>query len=331
MAIVVDDGVATGATARAACRAARGRGAAVVVLAAPVIAAATAEELAREFDAIVALEQPEAFFAVSQRYEHFEQLSDEDVVAYLERAAAPKHVGSIEQLGAWPSDPKEETITVPIDDEEGPGELEADLVVPDGAKGLVVLVQGSGSTRQSPRNRFVAAVLQNAGLATVVLDLLTSDEVAEDAVSARLRFHLRLLTGPVLAVTRSILALPRTRGLRICYLGADTGAAAALAAAAAMPEAIAAVVARGGRIDLVEPQTLRRVRAPVLLIVGGKDERALQINRGVFTYLAAAELNVIPGAAHPFEEPGALGAVAQLAARWFERHLDGVAVAPPAA
>ncbi len=330
--IVVDDGVATGATARAAGRAARQRGAARVVLAAPVIAAASEPELRSEFDAIVAVELPEVFFAVGQWYERFEQLTDEDVVAYLHRASAPNGARDLERIGALPPDPEEETLTIPFDDARlGPGDLDADLVFPESAKGLVMFVHGSGSTRRSPRNRFVARAMQDAGLATLLFDLLTPDEAAEDAITAQLRFDIRLLTGRVLAASRWISELPRTRALRLCYFGASTGAAAALAAAAVMPERVAAVVSRGGRPDLVEVDTLRKVRAPVLLVVGGRDETVLRLNRAVLPQLPAAELAVVPGATHLFEEPGALGTVAGLAARWFERHLldRGAVGAPP--
>ena len=332
--IVVDDGVATGATARAAGRAARERGAARVVLAAPVIAAASEPELRSEFDAIVAVELPEVFFAVGQWYERFEQISDEDVVACLHRASAPDGARELERIGAWPSDPEEETLAIPFDDARlGPGELDADLVLPESARGLVMFVHGSGSTRRSPRNRFVARAMQDAGLATLLFDLLTPDEAAEDAVTAQLRFDIRLLTGRVLAASRWISELPRTRALRLCYFGASTGAAAALAAAAVMPEQIAAVVSRGGRPDLVDLETLRKVRAPVLLVVGGRDETVLRLSRAVLQRLPAAELAIVPGASHLFEEPGALGTVAGLAARWFERHLPeraAVGAPPPA-
>jgi putative phosphoribosyl transferase len=195
-----------------------------------------------------------------------------------------------------------------------------------------MFVHGSGSTRRSPRNRFVARAMQEAGFATLLFDLLTLEEAEEDEVTTRLRFDIRLLTGRVMAVTRRVSELPRTRGLRIGYFGASTGAAAALAAAAELPQRIAAVVSRGGRPDLVPPATLEKVRAPVLLVVGGKDDTVLRLNRAVLPHLAAAELAIVPGATHLFEEPGALGAVARRAAEWFECHLAVSAGAgPPAA
>jgi putative phosphoribosyl transferase len=332
--IIVDDGVATGATARAAGRAARQRGAARVVLATPVIAAASEAELRSEFDAIVAVELPEVFFAVGQWYERFEQLSDEDVVAHLHRATAPDGARDLEQIGAPPPDPEEQTLVIPFhDSRRGPRELHADLVLPESTKGLVMFVHGSGSTRRSTRNRFVARAMQDAGLATLLFDLLTPEEAAEDAVTSHLRFDIPLLTRRVLAASRWISELPLTRALRLCYFGASTGAAAALAAAAEIPEQIAAVVSRGGRPDLVEAGTLRKVRAPVLLVVGSRDETVLHLNRSVLPQLPAAELAVVPGATHLFEEPGTLGAVAGLAARWFERHLSerpAIGVHPPA-
>jgi putative phosphoribosyl transferase len=325
--IVVDDGVATGATARAAARCARERGAARVVLAAPVIAAASEPELRSVFEAVVAVERPEVFFAVGQWYERFEQLSDEDVIAHLHRATGPDGARELERIGAWPYDPDDRTVVIPFDDVLGPGELEADLSLPEHAKGLVMFVHGSGSTRRSPRNRFVARALQDAGLATLLFDLLTPDEAAEDAVTAQLRFDVRLLVGRLLAASRWVSGLPLARQLRLGYFGAGTGAAATLAAAAAMPDEVAAVVCRGGHVDLVDRETLRKVRAPVLLVVGGEDEEVLRMNRAVLPRLPSVELAVLPGAGHLFEEPGALGAVAGLAARWFEHHLPSARVA----
>jgi pimeloyl-ACP methyl ester carboxylesterase len=174
--------------------------------------------------------------------------------------------------------------------------------------------------------------MQEAGFATLLFDLLTLEEAEEDEVTTRLRFDIELLTGRVIAVTRRVSELPCTRGLRIGYFGASTGAAAALAAAAELPQHIAAVVSRGGRPDLVPPATLEKVHAPVLLVVGGKDNTVLRLNRAVLPHLVAAELAIVPGATHLFEESGALGAVARRAAEWFERHLpESAGVGPPAA
>lgn len=324
--IVVDDGVATGATARAAGRAARERGAARVVLAAPVIAAASEPGLMSDFDDVVAVHLPKPFMAVGLWYQRFEQISDEEVLECLRRSRErPKSEGDEGEAesGDPPSDPERETLAIPFDGSpSGPGVLGAELFLPEGARGVVMFVHGSGSTRRSPRNRFVAHAMQHAGYATLLFDLLTPAEAAKDEVTGRLRFDVDLLTARVLAATQWVTTLPRTRGLRLGYFGANTGAAAALAAAAESPELVAAVVARGGRPDLVPARTLEKVRAPVLLIVGSKDEDVLGLNRSVLPHLAAAELAVVPGATHLFEEPGALEAVARLAAAWFAPLLE---------
>ncbi len=332
-AIVVDDGVATGATARAAARAARRRGAARVVLAAPVVAAASVAELRADFDEVIAVELPDPFYAVGAWYERFEQVSDEQVLKSLRRARGEPAEGEVGELwnGEWtaapgvadPPGPDAEILAIPFDGPPpGPGVLEGELVVPDRARGLVLFIHGSGSTRRSPRNQLVARALRRAGLATLLFDLLTPAEAAEDEVTTELRFDVELLTGRVVAATRFISALPRVRGLRIGYFGASTGAAAALAAAAALPELVAAVVSRGGRPDLAPVPVLEQVRAPVLLVVGSRDPTVLRLNRSVLPHLPTAELTVVPGASHLFEEPGALETVARLAARWFDRRFS---------
>jgi putative phosphoribosyl transferase len=319
--IVIDDGVATGATARAAARAARARGAARVVLAAPVIAAVSVHELRSDFDDVVAVEAPDPFLAVGLWYERFGQVSDEEVLACLAREGGREERWDGEWIGPDPAGAQpaveEETLAIPFNGSaQGPGVLDADLVRPADSKGLVMFAHGSGSTRRSPRNRFVAGALQRAGLATLLLDLLTPAEAAEDAVTGHLRFDIALLTGRVVAATRWVSALPALRRLPLAYFGASTGAAAALAAAAALPELVAAVVSRGGRPDLVSTTTLGKVRAPVLLLVGSEDEVVLSLHHDVLPHLAVAELTIVPGATHLFEEPGALESVARLAAVW---------------
>jgi putative phosphoribosyl transferase len=329
--ILVDDGVATGATAHAAARAVRGRGAARVILAAPAVAAESVADLRLDFDDVVAVTFPDPFVAVGLWYERFGQVSDEEVLACLRRGgeraqAAGEELWNGEWLGPErgdpPAGPEEEALAIPLGSSaDGPGVLDADLFLPVRAAGLVMFVHGSGSTRRSPRNRFVAGVLQRAGLATLLFDLLTPDEAAEDEVTAQLRFDVPLLTSRVLAATQWLAALPRTRGLRLGYFGASTGAAAALAAAADAPELVAAVVSRGGRPDLVPAAALERVRAPVLLLVGSRDDEVLRLNRTVLRHLASAELSIVPGATHLFEEPGTLEAVARRAAEFFARRL----------
>jgi putative phosphoribosyl transferase len=330
--ILVDDGVATGATARAAARAVRQAGAARVVLAAPVIAAESEQELERELDDVVAVDLPAAFIAVGFWYERFSQVSDEEVLAHLHRAREAREEESGEMWnGEWigpdpvdepAAEAEEQLLAIPFDGSGlGPGTLEATLAIPETPRGLVMFVHGSGSSRKSPRNRFVASRLQHAGFATLLLDLLTPEEAAEDEVTSRLRFDIDLLAGRVVAATRWTAVVPQTSGLALGYFGASTGAAAALAAAAAQPDRVAAVVSRGGRPDLVDEATLELVRAPVLLIVGRRDEDVLELNRATLAHLRGSRLEVVRGATHLFEEPGALDVVVRLATAWFERHL----------
>jgi putative phosphoribosyl transferase len=330
--ILVDDGVATGATARAAARAARKRGAARVVLAAPVIAAASAPELAQDFDDIVAVEFPPAFLAVGYWYERFGQVSDEEVLECLRRASRALERGpggprEEEPPGSASADSpalEEEHLLIPFSG----GDLAATLALPDSPRGLVLFIHGTGSSRNSPRNRFVAGTLQRAGFATLLFDLLTPEEAAAEEEQANaLRFDVALLAERVRAATRWAGAWPSTRGLPLAYLGSSTGAAAALEAAAELPREVAAVVSRGGRPDLVPAALLERVRAPVLLIVGRRDAEVLEANRAAAEHLARAQLAVVPNARHLFEEPGALDAVARLAAEWLTKHL---APEPPA-
>lgn len=208
----------------------------------------------------------------------------------------------------------------------GRNALAADLVLPAAPRGVVLFAHGSGSSRHSPRNRFVAEVLQSQRLATVLLDLLTEDE-ADDR---RRVFDIPLLAERLVEAIGWCRAEPRLATLPLGLFGASTGAAAALVAAAARPEAIAAVVSRGGRPDLAGG-ALPQVRAPTLLIVGGDDDVVLQLNRAALAQLACeAQLQVVPGATHLFEEPGTLEAVASLAADWFVLHLGARAGATDA-
>ncbi len=197
----------------------------------------------------------------------------------------------------------------------------ASLGMPERPIGLVVFAHGSGSSRWSPRNRRVAATLRAGGLATLLVDLLTSEEEALDAATGALRFDIGLLADRIRAVTEWLIVQPATRSLHLGYFGSSTGAAAALVAAAEMPEIVSAVVSRGGRPDLAGP-VLAEVRAPTLLVVGGADEVVLELNREALARLRCPkQLVVIPGATHLFEEPGALERVAELARDWFTAHL----------
>jgi putative phosphoribosyl transferase len=211
------------------------------------------------------------------------------------------------------SNPPLTAVTVEV----GGRRLEGDLSVPAEASGLVVFAHGSGSSRLSPRNRQVAAFLGDHRLATLLFDLLTEDEAAD----RRKVFDVELLAGRLLEVTRWARQEPGLEDLGIGYFGASTGAAAALIAAADEPGYVDAIVSRGGRPDLAADR-LPAVRAPTLLIVGGADPEVLRLNRWALTMLQApAALEVIPGATHLFEEPGALERVAELSARWFTQHL----------
>jgi dienelactone hydrolase len=203
--------------------------------------------------------------------------------------------------------------------------VEGNLTVPDGAAGLVLFAHGSGSSRHSPRNRYVARLLNEAKLATLLVDLLTPDEEAIDDQTGHLRFDIHLLAGRLVDTTDWLTQYEETRHLRVGYFGASTGAAAALVAAAERPSAVHAIVSRGGRPDLAWG-SLPYVRAPTLLIVGGNDLQVIRMNQAAFEQLRCEKrLAIIPGATHLFEESGALDDVARLAREWFERHLAAAA------
>lgn len=192
--------------------------------------------------------------------------------------------------------------------------------IPDGARGMVLFAHGSGSSRLSPRNSYVAQALRDAHVGTLLFDLLTAEEERIDEETRGLRFDIPLLTRRLLAATHWAQARPELSHLAVGYFGASTGAAAALCAAACTP-AVRAVVSRGGRPDLAGP-ALAEVRAPTLLIVGGDDQQVLALNRRALAQLSCeGRLEIVPGATHLFEEPGALEKVASLAAQWFVRHL----------
>jgi putative phosphoribosyl transferase len=300
--ILVDDGLATGVTARAAVEALRRLEPRRLVLAAPVCAAQTAERLGPEVDELVCLTEPPDLGAIGFWYRNFEQTSDEEVIGLLERA---RREGG------------ERAVEVPA----GPVELAGNLCVPEEAGGVVLFAHGSGSGRHSPRNRHVARVLGEAGLATLLIDLLTPDEEEADRESGHLRFDVGLLARRLAGATHWLRQNPDTRDLPVGYFGASTGAGAALVAAAERPREVGAVVSRGGRPDLAG-DTLPLVEAPTLLIVGSDDEPVIRMNEEALGRLRAEKrLEIVPGAGHLFEEPGTLEEVARLAAGWFTRHL----------
>jgi dienelactone hydrolase len=216
----------------------------------------------------------------------------------------------------------EQTIRISLSD----GALEGNLTLPESAQAVVLFAHGSGSSRFSPRNRFVAEVLHDAGLATLLVDLLTHKEERVDVNTAHFRFDIPLLAGRLVKATDWLSENPATRDLPIGYFGASTGAAAALVAAAGRP-AIPAVVSRGGRPDLAG-RALEDVRSAVLLIVGGHDLPVLDLNEEAYQRLIKARekrVEIVPRATHLFEEPGALDAVAHLAADWFTQHINRAA------
>jgi putative phosphoribosyl transferase len=319
--VVVDDGIATGSTARAACQVARARGAARVVLAVPVAPPESVATLSRDANEVVCIEMPARFLSVGEFYEDFSQTSDGEVVALLERAALQPAAATVDPQGNGDCDPpaqKEplvwsEDVEVPA----GPGRLCGHLTVPRAATGIVVFAHGSGSSRHSPRNRFVASVLNGEGLGTMLFDLLTPEEELDRANV----FDIALLGHRLVEVTYWLQSDPVAARLPIGYFGASTGAAAALWAAGELGADISAVVSRGGRPDLAA-ERLAFVVAPTLLIVGGLDDVVLELNRRAQAQLRCQHrLEVVRGATHLFEEPGTLEVAATLASGWFTDHM----------
>jgi putative phosphoribosyl transferase len=311
--VVVDDGIATGGTARAALEVARAHGARRVVLAVPVAARESVQELAGVADEVVVLATPFPFYAVGEWYTQFSPTPDDDVVRLLE---ANNH-GVVR---AYEHRPGDDPIPTRRDDEiaidTGGVRLAGHLTVPGAATGVVVFAHGSGSSRHSPRNRLVAHELNASGLATLLFDLLTPAEAVDRACT----FDIELLARRLRTVTHWVHRQPDVAGLGVGYFGASTGAAAALCAAADEPS-VRAVVSRGGRPDLAAPR-LAEVHAPTLLIVGSRDAQVLDLNRRAADALSCPHtIEIVPGATHLFEEPGTLEAAARLACDWFVYHL----------
>jgi putative phosphoribosyl transferase len=305
-AVVVDDGIATGGTSRAALQVARAHGAARVVLAVPVAPPDTIAALADAADDMVCLQQPADLYAVGAWYRDFTPVGDGEVIRLLADAAS------------WSA--TADTADSPAVDEEielvdDAVRLGGHLTVPAASIGIVAFAHGSGSGRLSPRNQAVAAVLNEARLGTLLFDLLTPAEAGDRANV----FDVPLLARRLQVATTGVQV--HNHDLPIGYFGASTGAAAALWAAADPESPVQAVVSRGGRPDLAAPR-LGAVRAPTLLIVGGADDVVIDLNREAERLLQCEHrLEIVPGATHLFEEPGALEAVARLAADWFVEHL----------
>ena len=310
-AVIVDDGIATGSTARAACQVARAHGAARIVLAVPVAAPESVTALLDAADEIVCVEQPAWLQAVGQWYHDFTQVDDDTVVDLLDRARR-RESQSTDRQPPGLRDPIDAEVHVDVGGMALPGHLS----VPADACGVVIFAHGSGSSRHSPRNQYVADRLNAAGLGTLTFDLLTDHEAAD----RRNVFDIDLLANRLARTASWVHGHEPLGKLSIALFGASTGAAAALVAADDPPVPISAVVSRGGRPDLAGTH-LSRVTAPTLLIVGGDDTVVLELNRDAQRQLVCENrLSVVPGATHLFEEPGTLDAAASLAADWFVEH-----------
>jgi putative phosphoribosyl transferase len=299
--ILVDDGLATGATMRAALLAVRAQRPARLVCAVPVASPHSLPEIADLADDLVYLSAPEDFRAVGQFYLEFPDVEDAQVIRLLQRQPKPAAVGT-------------EAVRIDVDGVV----LDGDLEMPEQAAGLVVFAHGSGSSRMSARNRRVARALHARGLATLLFDLLSEDEASDVAA----RFDIPRLATRLDGALQWAAGHAGTASLPVGLFGASTGAAAALAVAARRPEMVKAVVSRGGRPDLAGDGVLARVQAPTQLIVGGADTEVIALNRVALAALTCpAKMVLVPHATHLFEEPGALETVAELAGDWFARWL----------
>jgi len=306
--VIVDDGLATGGTAAAAVEAARRLGATRVVVAVPVGAREVCERLRSLADEVICLIVPEPLHAVGHWYDDFTQVADAEVQELLAAPVAEGPQGSV---------PLPEAVRVRVGERI---ELNGDLTVPTDAIGLVLFAHGSGSSRHSPRNRFVADVMREAGLGTLLFDLLTADEERQRANVFDIDLLQRRLVDVITWLRHELHRLRGSEPVSLGLFGASTGAAAALAVAARPGTDISAVVSRGGRPDLAE-DALAQVRVPTLLIVGGHDQAVLELNRSAQTRLrGVSELAVVPGASHLFSEPGTLSRAAELARDWFLDH-----------
>ncbi len=305
--IVVDDGVATGATATAAVKVLRARGAARVVVASPVASVDGAADLASVADAAVFVSTPPHLSSIGEWYRDFRQVEDHEVVRLLAEARPQR---------------RRLTLLIPVAE----GMLPATVTYVRPTAGLVLFAHGSGSSRLSPRNVHVAERLHRSGFGTVLFDLLTEGE----ATDPRLVFDVPLLGERLLAASRWVRREYDADEAPLAYFGASTGTAAALYAAAKAPDDVAAVVSRGGRPDLATPY-LRSVQAPTLLIVGGADTAVLAANRRAAAQMRCpVEVRTVPGATHLFQEPGTLTRAADLAAEWLEERLVPHGYASPA-
>lgn len=299
--IVVDDGLATGSTAQAAVAVLRSLDAGRIVLAVPVGARDTVERLQGLADEVVCLEQPEWFGAVGAHYEDFDQVSDDRVIDILTTYRARRSA-------------RDDEVRIPITAHLA---LPGHCTVPRDAIGIACFAHGSGSSRHSPRNQFVARTLNERGIGTLLFDLLTDDE----SLDRHNVFDIELLAERLEAAIDWVRAEPSLNGLPVALFGASTGAAAALVAAARRPEDVRAVVSRGGRPDLAG-HWLSQVQAPTLLVVGGHDWQVLELNRDAAAHMRCeVSIEIVPGATHLFEDPGTLQQAANLAGDFLVSHL----------
>jgi putative phosphoribosyl transferase len=305
--ILVDDGMATGATMLATIQSMRQAQARYIVVATPAASSQALSLVEEKADEVVCLLSRVDFGGVALYYQDFSQTSDQEVIHLLQTA-------QINYKLNFPHN--ESSVSIPI----GESQIEGDLIIPQHAKTVVLFAHGSGSSRFSPRNRFVAEFLRKNGLATLLMDLLTLQEEEIDRETRELRFDIDLLAQRLMETTNWLAAHNQTKHLKIGYFGSSTGAAAALIAAAQKGSLITSVVSRGGRPDLAE-QYLSRVQSPTLLIVGGDDTEVIKLNHQAYDLLnCEKKLEIIPQASHLFEEAGALEKVAELASSWFLQH-----------
>ena len=303
--ILVDDGLATGSTIRAAIAALRQRNPKRIVVAVPAGASEVCKEIRHEADDVICALAPESFHAVSQWYEEFRQTTDDEVRELLS--------GTSESGAA--------SVSIAVNGDV----IQGDLTMVASAKGAVIFSHGSGSSRLSPRNRYVAGVLNQHGISTLLVDLLTAEEEVRDNQTLEHRFDIDLLAERLVGATDWAMMHPVLSALPVGYFGASTGAAAALVAAAERRDVVQAIVSRGGRPDLAG-DALRKVVAPTLLIVGALDETVVRLNQEAVGEMAGeTRVEIIPGATHLFEEVGALAQVAALASAWFETKLRRMA------
>jgi putative phosphoribosyl transferase len=312
--VLVDDGLATGATLRAAAIAVRARKPARIVAAVPVASPAHVGDVRAIVDELVTIATPDPFEMVSSSYAEFGEVSDAQVLSLLRRL--PVAVAGRAPTGTGTA--AERHVFIPIPSRQRGAAINGDLGLPnaDDARGLVILAHGGGSSRQSYRNRYLAGRLRMAGWATLRVDLVLESEQAADVADGSLRFDVSLIATRLQAATEWATATGMPGGHRMVLFGASTGAAAAMVVAARRPAVVAGVISRGGRIDLAG-DALRDVTAPTLLIVGGADPATIRFNRDALRHLhGRTRLTVIRGAGHTFDEPGSLGQVGERTVRW---------------